>query len=78
MKSRQTAIFACSGIPQRAPNAVFDLLHAAQPVWVMTRDGKKVAGVFSGLSVHLQPGRQNAPTMAHPDEMYVDIGAKSA
>src|SRR6202790_4608172 len=62
-------------LPQRAPNAVFDLLHAAQPVWVITRDGKKVAGVFSGLSVHLQPGRQNAPTMAHPDEMYVDIGA---
>jgi putative aminopeptidase len=65
-------------LPQRAPNAVFDLLHAAQPVWVMTRDGKKAAGVFSGLSVHLQSGRQNAPTMTHPDEMYVDIGASSA
>ena len=65
-------------LPQRAPNAVFDLLHGAQPVLVMTRDGKKVAGVFSGLSVHLQPARQNAPTMAHPDEMYVDIGAASA
>jgi putative aminopeptidase FrvX len=65
-------------LPQRAPNAVFDLLHAAQPVWVMTRDAKLIAGVFSGLSVHLQPARQNAPTMAHPDEMYVDIGASSA
>jgi putative aminopeptidase len=64
-------------LPQRAPNAVFDLLHAAQPVWVITRH-KRVAGVFSGLSVHLQPGRQNAPTMAYPDEMYVDIGASSA
>jgi putative aminopeptidase FrvX len=62
-------------LPQRAPNAVFDLLHAAQPVWVVTRNGKKVSGVFTGLSVHLQPGRQNPPTMAHPDEMYVDIGA---
>ncbi len=62
-------------LPQRAPNAVFDLLHAAQPVWVMTRGRKKIPGVFTGLSVHLQPGRQNAPTMAHPDEMYVDIGA---
>src|SRR6202140_3647016 len=62
-------------LPQRAPNAVFDLLHAAQPVGVMTRDAKRIAGVFSGLSVHLQPARQNAPTMAHPDEMYVDIGA---
>jgi putative aminopeptidase FrvX len=65
-------------LPQRAPNAVFDLLHAAQPVWVMTRDAKLIPGVFSGLSVHLQPARQNAPTMAHPDEMYVDIGASSA
>jgi len=65
-------------LPQRAPNAVFDLLHAAQPVWVITRDAKRIAGVFSGLSVHLQPARQNAPTMAHPDEMYVDIGASSA
>src|ERR1700730_14141349 len=28
-------------LPQAPPNAVFDLLHAAQPVWVITRDGKK-------------------------------------
>src|ERR1700738_2350719 len=65
-------------LPQRPPNAVFDLLHAAQPVWVMARDAKIIAGVFCGLSVHLQSGRQNAPTMAHPDDMYVDIGASSA
>ena len=65
-------------LPQRAPNAVFDLLHAAQPVWVITRDAKTVPGVFTGLSVHLQPARQNAPTMTHPDEMYVDIGASTA
>jgi putative aminopeptidase FrvX len=65
-------------LPQRAPNAVFDLLHAAQPVWIMTRDAEWIPAVFAGLSVHLQPGRQNAPTMAHLDEMYVDIGASSA
>src|ERR1700686_2281935 len=65
-------------LPQRAPNAVFDLLHAAQPVWIMTRDAEWIPGVFAGLSVHLQPSRQNAPTMAHLDEMYVDIGASSA
>jgi putative aminopeptidase FrvX len=65
-------------LPQAAPNGVFDLLHAAQPVWVITRSGKKVAGVFAGLSVHLQTARQNAPKMAHPDEMFVDIGAASA
>jgi len=65
-------------LPQAAPNPVFDTLHFAQPVWVMTRSGKKVSGVFAGLSVHLQPARVNPPKMNHPDEMYVDIGASSA
>jgi len=65
-------------LPQAAPNGVFDALNFAQPVWVLTRGGKKVNGVFAGLSVHLQPGRVNGPKMNHPDEMYVDLGAKSA
>jgi putative aminopeptidase FrvX len=65
-------------LPQAAPNLVFDTLHFAQPIWVMTRSGKKVSGVFAGLSVHLQPARVNPPRMNHPDEMYVDVGATSA
>src|SRR5271163_4894680 len=65
-------------LPQAAPNAVFDLLFAAQPITVLTRKGKRVAGVVAGLSVHLQPARLNAPKMSHPDEMYVDIGASKA
>src|SRR5262249_27706830 len=65
-------------LPQAAPNAIFDTLHFAQPIWVMTRSGRRVNGVFAGLSVHLQPGRQNAPKMNHLEELYVDIGAKSA
>jgi putative aminopeptidase len=65
-------------LPQAAPNAVFDLLYAAQPITVLTRKGTRVAGVVAGLSVHLQPARLNAPKMSHPDEMYVDIGASSA
>ncbi|HKW34270.1 MAG TPA: M20/M25/M40 family metallo-hydrolase [Candidatus Acidoferrum sp.] len=65
-------------LPQAAPNPVFDTLHFAQPIWVMTRSGKRVPGVFAGLSVHLQPARVNPPKMNHPDEMYVDIGASSA
>jgi putative aminopeptidase FrvX len=65
-------------LPQAAPNPVFDTLHFAQPIWVMTRSGKKVPGVFAGLSVHLQPARVNPPKMNHPDEMYVDIGATSS
>jgi putative aminopeptidase len=65
-------------LPQAAPNPVFDSLEFTQPVWVMTRSGKQVNGVFAGLSVHLSPGRLNPPKMNHIDEMYVDIGAKSA
>src|SRR5574340_1595269 len=62
-------------LPQRPPNPVFDTLHFAQPVVIQTKSGQMVPGVFAGLSVHLQPLRQNAPKMAHPDEPYVDIGA---
>ncbi|MFI5097230.1 MAG: M20/M25/M40 family metallo-hydrolase [Candidatus Acidiferrales bacterium] len=65
-------------LPQASPNPVFDTLHFAQPVWVITREGKQIPGVFAGLSVHLQPGRLNPPKMNHPEEMYVDIGARSA
>ncbi len=65
-------------LPQTAPHPLFDLLHSAQPVWVMTRSGKKISGVVAGLSVHLLPARVNPPKMNHPDEMYIDIGAASA
>ena len=65
-------------LPQGPPNAVFDALNFAQPVLVITRAGKRVPGVFAGLSVHLQPGRLNPPKMNHVEELYVDIGAKSA
>src|SRR6266699_1856517 len=54
-------------LPQAAPNPVFDTLHFAQTIWVMTRSGKKVPGVFAGLSIHLQPARVNPPKMNHPD-----------
>jgi len=65
-------------LPQSVPNPVFDALNFAQPVWIVSRSGKKISGVFAGLSVHLAPGRLNAPKMNYPDELYVDIGAKNA
>jgi len=64
-------------LPQAAPNRVFDLLYAAQPVLIGTRSGKWVAGVFAGLSTHLQPNRLNPPNPANLDDVYVDIGATS-
>jgi putative aminopeptidase len=65
-------------LPQAAVTPVVDVLNFAQPVWVFTRSGKRVNGVFAGLSVHLQPGRVGGPKMNHPDELFVDIGAKNA
>jgi putative aminopeptidase FrvX len=65
-------------LPQATVTPVFDSLNFAQPVWVFTRSGKQVNGVFAGLSVHLQPGRVGGPKMNHPDELFVDIGAKNA
>lgn len=64
-------------LPQAAPNAVFDALEFAQPVEVGRRQHGRISGVFAGLSVHLYPGRLNPPKMNHPDELFVDIGAKS-
>jgi len=65
-------------LPQAAVTPVIDVLNFAQPVWVFTRSGKRVNGVFAGLSVHLQPGRVGGPKMNHLDELFVDIGAKNA
>jgi putative aminopeptidase len=65
-------------LPQAAVTPVIDVLNFAQPVWIFTRSGKKVNGVFTGLSVHLQPGRVGGPKMNHPDELFVDIGTKNA
>jgi putative aminopeptidase len=65
-------------LPQSAVTPVFDALNFAQPVWIFTRSGNPVNGVFAGLSVHLQPGRVGGPGMNHPDELYADIGAKNA
>ncbi|HUN71779.1 MAG TPA: M28 family peptidase [Steroidobacteraceae bacterium] len=64
-------------LPQRPPNAVFDTLSFAQPVWVQTPTGL-LNGSFAGLSIHLSPGRLNPPTMTHIDELYLDVGARSA
>src|ERR1700687_5658706 len=65
-------------LAQAAVTPVFDVLNFAQPVWIMTRSGKQIDGVFAGLRVHLQPGRTGGPEMNHPGELFLDLGAKSA
>jgi putative aminopeptidase FrvX len=64
-------------LPRHPPNEVFDALSFAQPVTIQTRGGQQVAGVFAGLSLQLQSGRQEPAKMTRPEELYVDIGAKS-
>src|SRR6185312_12483973 len=64
-------------LPQLEPNAVFDTLSFAQPARVQTW-GAALNAAFAGLSIHLSPGRLNPPDMTHIDELYLDIGARSA
>src|SRR5258708_20493991 len=65
-------------LPQAAVTPVFDVLNFAQPVWIMTRSGKQIDGVFAGLSVHLQPGRTGGPKMNNPDELFLNMASNSA
>jgi len=64
-------------LPQLEPNAVFDTLSFAQPARVQTW-GAALNAAFAGLSIHLSPRRLNPPEMTHIDELYLDIGARSA
>jgi putative aminopeptidase len=65
-------------LPQFGLPPILNELYSAQPVRVGTRSGKWIDGVVAGLSVHLQPGRLNAPRLGDVDNIYVDIGASSA
>jgi putative aminopeptidase FrvX len=65
-------------LPQNGLPPIFNELYGAQPVKVETTTGKWIDGVVAGLSVHLQPGRQNPPRLTDLENIYVDIGASSA
>jgi len=67
-------------LPQFRLHPWFHLLHNNQPVTITGRRGNKVTGIFAGLSTHLQGGRQNANDHFpdHLDEVYIDVGARSA
>jgi putative aminopeptidase FrvX len=65
-------------LPQFVLPPIFNELYSAQPVRVETASGKWIDGVVAGLSVHLQPGRTDAPKAGEVRNMYIDIGADSA
>jgi putative aminopeptidase FrvX len=65
-------------LPQFGSLPLFNELYSAQPVELRTAQGKWMAGVIAGPSVHLQPGRQHPPDLNDIENMYVDIGAATA
>jgi putative aminopeptidase len=65
-------------LPQFGPPPIFNQLYFAQPVEVRTSSGKWISGVIPGLSVHLLPGRTDAPKSSDLENIFVDIGATSA
>ncbi|MGA7918005.1 MAG: M20/M25/M40 family metallo-hydrolase [Candidatus Acidiferrales bacterium] len=65
-------------LPQFGLPRIYNEMYSAQPVKIRTANGKWIDGVVAGLSVHLQPGRLNAPSAADIENVYVDIGATSA
>lgn len=65
-------------LPQTGNLPLFNELYSAQPVKIGTRQHSWINGSVAGLSIHLQPQRQHAPSPADLDNMYVDFGARSA
>lgn len=65
-------------LPQGGNLPLFNELYSAEPVQIQTTAGKWINGSAAGLSVHLQPGRHNPPNLDDIDNMYIDVGAKSA
>jgi putative aminopeptidase FrvX len=59
------------------PHHRFEDFFVAQPVRVTTAAGKSLNGVMAAPSVHLQSERQTSVRVDHPEELYVDLGARS-
>jgi len=62
-----------SGLPPH-----YNELQNAQPMVIAARDGRTLSAVTAGLSIHLEPGRSNVPDADDLDNLYIDMGAKSA
>ena len=65
-------------LPQTGFLPQFNELYSAQPVRVAATGERWISGAVAGISIHLLPGRQNPPSAADLDNMFVDIGASNA
>ncbi|GAA3762227.1 M20/M25/M40 family metallo-hydrolase [Terriglobus aquaticus] len=65
-------------LPQAGLPPHYNEMQNAQQMLITARKGATVPGVIAGLSIHLTPGRANVPDPDDLDNLYVDIGARSA
>jgi putative aminopeptidase len=65
-------------LPQSGLPPIFNELYSAQPVKVGASGGKWIDGVVAGISVHLHRATETVPDSSDINNMYVDIGARSA
>ncbi len=76
---REDGFLQVQRLPQRGVHPWFELMHSAQPIQILTRDGQLVPGVVAGLSVHLHRDRASIVASRTDDleRIYIDVGARS-
>ncbi|MFQ5724348.1 MAG: hypothetical protein ACE5G6_07630, partial [Terriglobia bacterium] len=76
---REDGFLQVQRLPQRGVHPWFELMHSAQPIQILTRDGQLVPGVVAGLSVHLHRDRASIAASRTDDleRIYIDVGARS-
>lgn len=65
-------------LPQTGMPPHYNEMQNAQQMVITTRSGGTVPAVVAALSIHLTPGRANVPEADDIDNMYIDMGAKTA
>ena len=65
-------------LPQAGMPAHYNEMQNAQQMLITTRSGGTVPAVVAALSIHLTPGRSKVPDPDDIDNMYIDMGARSA
>ena len=65
-------------LPQSGMPPHYNEMHNAQQMLITTRTGNALPAVVAALSIHLTPGRANVPDPDDIDNLYIDMGAKSA
>jgi putative aminopeptidase FrvX len=65
-------------LPQSGLPPHYNEMQGAQQMSITASNGSAVPAVVAALSIHLTPGRVNVPDPDDIDNMYIDMGAKSA